>query len=137
VRRLAFLRGEIAELPAFAQVELSEYDSSRSRGREMERWAENIANATIDLAKIVLAAERSPVPQSYREALTLFGRNAGLSEEDATRLEGVGRLRSLLAHEYLDLLYERIRFLVEELPAVYERLVAYVGRCVDQAPTGG
>jgi len=89
----------------------------------MERWAENLANATIDIAKIVVASRPGPVPGSYREALLELGPMAALSEEDCGRLEGPARPRNLLAHEYPNLLYERIRFLIDELPAVCERLL--------------
>jgi uncharacterized protein len=57
VRRIGFLREELAELAAFAEVGIEAYRGSRSRRREMERWAENIANATIDIAKIVLGSQ--------------------------------------------------------------------------------
>lgn len=133
-RRLVFLREEIAELPTFAGVSFQEYRDSRSRRREMERWAENVANATIDIAKIALASTRSAVPQSYREALGDLGRIGGLSAADIATLEGMARLRNLLAHEYLDLLYERIRFLVDEMPGVYDRLLPHVDRML-AAPT--
>lgn len=134
VRRISFLREELAELPDFAQVGREEYADSRSRRREMERWAENVANATIDIAKIVLGSRPSPLPGSYREALHELGRMAALSEEDYGRLEGLVRLRNLLAHEYLDLLYGRIRFLIDELPPVFERLMIYVERIVEEPP---
>jgi len=137
VRRIAFLREELAELPRFADVGRDEYADSRSRRREMERWAENVANATIDVAKIVLGSRPMPVPGSYREALRDLGRMAALSEADCSRLEGLARLRNLLAHEYLDLLYERIRFLIDELPPVCERLLAYVQHIVDEVPGSG
>lgn len=68
------------------------------------------------------------MPRSYGEALRDFGQKAGLPSEDVERLQGMARLHNLLAHEYLDLLYERIRLLIDEMPPVYDRLLALVDR---------
>ena len=42
----------------------------------------------------------------------------------------VARVRNLLADEYLNLLYDRIRFLIDEMPPVYDRLLAFLDRVV-------
>ena len=44
---------------------------------------ENILNATIDIAKIVLASEKKLMPRTYEDALFNFSFLAGLSEEEA------------------------------------------------------
>jgi hypothetical protein len=35
----------------------------------MERWVENLVNASIDIGKIVVAAEMLPLPHTYRETM--------------------------------------------------------------------
>jgi len=132
VRRLGFLREELRELPDFAALTLEQYRTSRPRRREIERWAENVVNALVDIAKIVLASHGEPVPQSYADALRELGSKAGMPPLEARELSELARLRNLLAHEYLELLYERIRFLIDAGPKLLARVLPYVDACLGE-----
>jgi uncharacterized protein YutE (UPF0331/DUF86 family)/predicted nucleotidyltransferase len=118
-RRLEFLREEWRDLQRFFGVTFDEYRGSKSLRRELERWVENIVNATIDIAKIVLASKKKTLPQSYQDALREFAALAGLSAAEAEQFSTIARLRNLLAHEDLDLLYDRIRKFLDSFPHAY------------------
>ncbi len=136
-RRLVFLKEELQDLPQLAQLTLSQYLHTRSMRRGIERWAENVVNATIDIAKIVLASQAAPVPQTYAAALGALAVKADLSPEEAQTLSGFARLRNLLAHEYLELLYERIRVLIDAGPALFQRLLPYMDAYLGGLVAGG
>ena len=98
-------------------VTFDDYREDKMKRRGIERWAENILNATIDIAKITLASEKKLMPRTYEEALLNFGSLSGLSEEEARRISKFANLRNILAHKYLEILYVRLeKFIQEALP---------------------
>jgi uncharacterized protein YutE (UPF0331/DUF86 family)/predicted nucleotidyltransferase len=115
-----FLEDELGDAPLFAELSKREYTQDRSTRRNVERWVENVANATIDLAKIILASERQRMPQTYQETISRLGDlpefDAGLADE----LAGYARLRNFLAHEYLDIRFARIRDFIDACPRMYD-----------------
>ena len=125
-RRLEFLREEWRDLQRFFGITFDEYRSAKALRREVERWVENIANATIDIAKIVLASKKKMLPQSFQDALREFAALAGLSAVETEQFSTLARLRSLLAHEYLDLLYDRIRKFLDSFPNAYDRAFEFL-----------
>jgi len=138
--RLAFLQAELDELDAFKTITREDYLSDSSKRRNLERWAENIINTTIDVSKIILAAEHRPMPRTYQAGLETFARVAGVSAEDAITLSSFARLRNLLAHEYLEVLCERIGAFINEFPPIYGKLAQYLDTYLEQArgnSTGG
>lgn len=126
IERVEFLDQELEDVGLFEGMELAVYHADRTQRRNAERWAENILNALIDIAKIVLASERQPMPRTYRDALLAFGLLGGLSQEDARRLADSARLRNLLAHEYLGILHERITDFIASLPPLYAKIAPFV-----------
>lgn len=119
LERLQFLQNELIELARFQSITFQEYQNERGKRRELERWAENIMNAMIDIAKILLASEKKPMPKTYEEALREYALFAGLSIEKATEFSSIARLRNLLAHEYLDILYDRIQDFIKSFPPLF------------------
>ena len=69
---------------------------------------------------------------AYQEALDRFGLLAGLSREDAEVFSRLSQLRNLLAHEYLNLLFEKLREFIEVYPGMFRRISAFL----DQYLTG-
>lgn len=61
---------ELADAPEPAAVTWVRFATDSTFRRATERWVENLVNASIDAAKIVHAARRLPVPQTYREMLS-------------------------------------------------------------------
>ena len=68
----------------------------------MERIAENVANAVIDIAKILVAAAGGGVPGTYREVLEATAGADLCTADTARELVRLAQLRNTLAHRYLD-----------------------------------
>ncbi|MCM8787926.1 MAG: DUF86 domain-containing protein [Candidatus Omnitrophica bacterium] len=126
LERTQYLEIELKEVSIFKNLTFETYKADKFQRRNIERWVENIANATIDIAKIILASEKKQMPKSYKEALVDFGLFFGLKEKEARKFCQIAALRNILAHQYLEILYELIRdFLVNILP-LYEKLMVFL-----------
>jgi predicted nucleotidyltransferase/uncharacterized protein YutE (UPF0331/DUF86 family) len=107
-RILEFVDDEMQDQPAIAGMTLDRYRRDRDARRSMDRWVETLVSAAIDTAKTILASLRRPVPQTYGqiladlEALPEFAHLSG-------RLKPFAALRNLMAHEYLDLRWSRVK----------------------------
>jgi len=124
--RLQFLDSEIKETADYQMVTFDDYREDKMKRRSIERWVENILNATIDIAKITLASEKRLMPRTYEEALLNFGSLAGLSEEEAIRISKFANLRNILAHEYLEILYGRIEKFIQEALPFYPKIIGFL-----------
>lgn len=126
ILRFDYLLTYLPEKDKFLKSDFDTYKDNPDQRRNMERWVENIANATIDIAKIILVSEKKQMPKSYREALLNFGLFLGLKQDEAKKFSEIADLRNLLAHEYLDILYERIRDFLINISPFYERLISFL-----------
>ena len=107
-RILDFIEQELDDRDKFGAIDLDRYSRDRDLQRNLDRWVEQLINAAIDTAKIILASERRPVPQTYAQIL------ADLEAMDAfsslgRSLKPLAALRNLMAHEYLDLRFDRVK----------------------------
>jgi uncharacterized protein YutE (UPF0331/DUF86 family)/predicted nucleotidyltransferase len=127
-RRIVFLENEIGEINVFKDLTFGIYETDRNRRRIVERWIENIINATIDIAKIILASEKKEIPKTYQGTLELFGILIGLEEKSVKELSEFANLRNILAHEYLDILFKRIRNFIDEAEPIYKYLIDFVNK---------
>jgi uncharacterized protein YutE (UPF0331/DUF86 family) len=108
--RTEFVRSELADLGAHRDMDWTAYQEDRSRRRNVERIAENVANAAVDIAKILLAAAGGPVPATYREVV-LATAPAGLADEVmAAELARLAQLRNALSHRYLDYRWDALKW---------------------------
>lgn len=126
IERLQFLETEYGELESFKALTYKEYLEDKVKRRNIERWVENLLNATIDIAKLILASRKGLIPRTYEQTLREFAVSAGLSEEMSQELSDFARLRNILAHEYLDILYSRIRKLLEKAPQYYPAIFKFL-----------
>ena len=133
LERIQYLDIEIKEASLFKGMTFDIYRENKVQRRNLERWVENIANVTIDIAKIILASEKKQMPKSYKDALFDFGFFFGLKEEEAKRFSEIADLRNLLAHEYLDILYEKIRNFLISISPFYEKLVSFLKNYTKEA----
>lgn len=120
LERVQFLDSELGEIEDFRGLSFNEYCHDKSKRRNIERWTENILNATIDIAKIVLAGQKRRMPHSYEEALLYFALSVGFNEEDSKVFSRFAGLRNILAHEYLGGLYKKIQDFISGAPIFYK-----------------
>jgi len=107
-RVLDFIEEEMEDRDKFLQMVLAQYQSDRDLRRNIDRWAEMLINAAIDIGKIVLGAEHRSVPQTYGQILADLGTVQGFAEVGG-QLKQLAGLRNLLAHEYLDLRFGHVQ----------------------------
>jgi len=125
LRIVDFLRNELADVETFTNLSREVYLRDSNIRRNVERWVENIVNASIDIGKVLLASSEARIPQTYREILSNLN---GLSEFDpavAEKLAGFSKLRNILAYEYMDIRWTRISAFVQEALPGYEYLATY------------
>lgn len=132
IDRLNFLAAEFKEIEDFEIISFQEYKEDKRKRRNVERWTENIINATIDIAKLILASEKKEIPKTYEQALLKFGEFIGLDEKERNALAIFARLRNILAHEYLDVLFEKIRKFITDSPPLYSKLFTFLSDYLEQ-----
>ena len=107
-RRLIFVDGERSFLKEFSGMDWQTYQTDDRRRRMVERTIENVVNMVIDVSKIVLASEKKPAPQTYREIVEGAALILSLPQECLQLLASWVGLRNVLAHEYLDYRWREI-----------------------------
>ena len=125
IKIIDFMESELVYYSNFTNLDQGGYERDVATRRNLERWAENIVNASIDLAKIILSSEKKEIPQTYREILQKLGLLNGFDGEVAERLSRFAKLRNVLAHEYLDLRFAQLKKFVNESESDYKKLIAF------------
>jgi uncharacterized protein YutE (UPF0331/DUF86 family) len=122
-----FAEAELNDLKdKFRSADFKKYTSDREFARNIERCLENIVNASLDIAKIVLVNEKLPIPDTYREYfLSLYTGNL-VNEKTANILADGVRLRNVLAHQYLDTRWDRIKKILTKDWQTYEQFFGFI-----------
>jgi len=132
IRMVDFLETELKDFPNFTDLDQRIYESDASKRREVERWAENLVNCSIDIAKVLLASEKKRVPDTYKNMLRSLFLLPKFDEKIAQKLAGFAGLRNLLAHEYLDVRFNQIKKFTQESEPVYKKLIGFVKNFLNQ-----
>lgn len=109
IKRISFIIEELKDLSEYKNIDWQIYNENRKRRKELERTIENIVNATIDIAKFLLAGEEIVMPDTYLQIFIKLKELNFINEEDAKSITKSIKLRNLLAHEYLDLRWPIIK----------------------------
>lgn len=117
---------------SFASIGRARYFRETAFRRNVERWIENLVNASIDIAKILLASERLAIPHTYRETLLGLCSLPEFPPGDPEELAAFSKLRNLLSHEYLDLRYPSVEQFVHPAPPLFSRLAEVAGHFVER-----
>lgn len=113
-KTIRFIEQEAESYARFYPMTQKIYETDANERRNVERWAENIMNSFIDSAKILLASSKKPIPDTYRETLRRAVWMLNLKEECAVCFERWAKLRNVLAHEYLDVKWKRIKDFIQK-----------------------
>jgi uncharacterized protein YutE (UPF0331/DUF86 family)/predicted nucleotidyltransferase len=130
MRIIDFLETELADFSHFEDITKKRYLQDNDFRRNVERFIENIVNASIDIAKILLASEKKRIPQTYRESLENLTSLEDFPAESAEGLSQNALLRNILAHEYLDLRFEKIKTFIATAKPLYTQLAEYSKRFI-------
>lgn len=123
---IKFLTNEIDDWNVYLKFDWDEYQNDRLKRRSLEHWVENIVNATIDIARILLASEKKPLPGTYREILRSFMSLKCFDKNIAEKLGEFARLRNIITHEYLDIRWEQMQNFVKTARPLFEYTIEYV-----------
>ena len=130
VRHLNFLEEEIKDYAQFKSLSREEYLTNRDKRRNVERWIENIINSTVDISRVILAAEGIVIPDTYRRIVAMISAVNGLETVEAERLSNWIRLRNIVAHEYLDIKWNSISRFVNETDLLYKNFIEIIKQYV-------
>ncbi len=125
IKIVEFLEQEIKEFSTFKQIDQIKYQTDKAAKRNVERWVENIVNSSVDISKIVLASEKKLIPNTYKSILENLIEVNGFDLEKAKVLGRFAKIRNILAHEYLDLRFNKIKEFIAESESSYTYLVNF------------
>jgi uncharacterized protein YutE (UPF0331/DUF86 family)/predicted nucleotidyltransferase len=107
-KNILFLEEQMLLYSYFSNFSQKEYENDIHKRNDVERWAENMVNAAIDISKIILASQKKPVPQTYRDTIRQSIWLLKLPEDFIEKFQIWVKFRNIIAHEYLDIKWERI-----------------------------
>ncbi|MEK7621678.1 MAG: HepT-like ribonuclease domain-containing protein [Patescibacteria group bacterium] len=126
LERLAdFLGNETLDFKKFATITQQDYQRDVMLKRALERWAENIVNTSIDIAQLLLASEKRPLPQTYKTILQELSAIPDFEPTIATALADFTHMRNILAHEYLDIRFSLLSKFINNAPPAYDYLINF------------
>ena len=136
IKKIKFLSNELSIHHIFKDLNFKIYADDAIKRLSVERWIENIVNVSIDIAKILLASKKKKMPDTYKETLKLLAILPDFKMDVADELSKFVKLRNILAHEYLDIRFERIKKFIQEAKPIYEKLIDYVKMYVKPTENG-
>jgi uncharacterized protein YutE (UPF0331/DUF86 family) len=123
IKRIDFIQTEIQDLLEFDKINFNQYSMDRKVQRNIERIAENVANAIIDISKILLSSKNVVIPDSYRESVLKLGEFNIVVLKIVENMAEIARLRNVLAHYYLDIKWDYLnKFLTKDVTYIQEFL---------------
>ncbi|MCX6718972.1 MAG: DUF86 domain-containing protein [Candidatus Taylorbacteria bacterium] len=124
-RMISFIEKDCVDFKIFQNTDEMKYKDDRNLRRNIERWAENIVNSSIDIAKTLLGSEKRAIPQTYKEILKGLFVLDDFDDKVAEKLSSFSQTRNILAHEYLDLRFAMLSRFMKEGEPIYSYLIKY------------
>lgn len=122
--RLKFLEVQFEDLARFQKLTWPIYRGDRNERRNVERWIENLVMPTIDIAQIFLASQKKEIPESYKDALKVFGAiNLNFPLKEAEEFSEFAKMRNIVAHEYLDIKWKKIQNFIKKAEKLYPKFI--------------
>ncbi len=122
LRYLRFLENEFSEIQMIKAISWKDYLEDSFKRKVIERWIENIVMAMLDIAKIILASQKMEIPDSYREILKNFS-TIHINENFGERIAWFATMRNIIAHEYLDIRWKRIKRFLEDAEGILPEFI--------------
>ena len=107
-KAIDFLEEQARLYEIYCKTKQDEYKKEIRKRNEVERWVENILNASIDMSKIILGSQKKLIPDTYRGSIQHAVWELKLPNDFIEKFERWVKLRNVLAHEYLDVKWKRI-----------------------------
>lgn len=119
---VSFLEEEMGLYNYLSAFTLKDYHDIHKR-HEVERWVENMVNCAIDVGEIILASEKKKIPDYYRDIFIQLGFLPQFASLDVGKFTGWVKLRNILAHEYLDIRWQKISNFVKDSSAHFRKFL--------------
>jgi len=133
IKLLDYPESEVDDYAMFSDLTWETYQKDKVKRRNVERWIENIVMSAIDLAKVLLASENKPIPDSYKEILHKVGLIADFDDEFGKRLSRWAGLRNIVVYEYLDIRWRNMKEFIKESEPVYRQLIQGIKKALTQS----
>jgi uncharacterized protein YutE (UPF0331/DUF86 family)/predicted nucleotidyltransferase len=130
-RVIDFIQDQMPEFKKFAGISQRDYERDISLKRNVERWAETLANASIDIAKVLIASKKRPMPQTYKSVMKELAFLDNFDENIATKLAKFSDMRNILSHEYLDLRFTVLEEFVKNGEPLFTYLLKYTKNAIE------
>lgn len=131
VKILSFLENEITDLERLSVMGQKMYQENRDMQRSLDRCVENVANATIDTAKILVSSSKIHIPETYEQMILALQAVAGFEQKHAHLLSKSASMRNILAHQYLDLKFRGITIFVDKTLPSCKYLCTFLGKLLN------
>ena len=129
VSRLSFLESELRELAGHQGLEWQSYLEDKPLRRNIERMIENIVNALVDVGKIILSDKTAgEIPATYGEVILKLSEFKIIDFDLAQCLAEHVKLRNYLAHQYLDLRWDKVKQFLQQAPEQFGQFILQVKR---------
>jgi len=122
IKHISFLEKELDEYQKFQSLSWKDYNEDRDKRRNVERWIENIVTSSVDIARIILAAEDKLLPDTYKELVIMLSLIRGFENEKMKKLAEWVRFRNVVVHESLDK-WKSIKKFIQETEAIYREFL--------------
>lgn len=132
LKRMIYLKVELKDSHLYKDTTWEQYQQDRRKRRELERWIENIVNCMIDISKVVLSSVDLPLPETYRDTLKNLDAVGGFKKGLGERISEWARLRNVLAHQYLDIRWESIRYFLKNVEQLTKEFVKGINSFLDK-----
>jgi uncharacterized protein YutE (UPF0331/DUF86 family) len=100
-----------------------DYSEDIFKRRNVGRWIENLMNSVLDICKIILASKKRPLPDTYRKIFLETSLILGLGKKFRERFSDWIILRNIIAHEYLEVLWNKIEDFLKNATPYLERFL--------------
>jgi uncharacterized protein YutE (UPF0331/DUF86 family) len=130
--RLAALNQYLGELEQFRPLTRDRFLADLRNYRTVERAFQLAAQAAIDVASHILAADFPQRAAGYREVIETLGDVGVLPQEFAREFAGVAGFRNVLIHEYLevdlDIVYDLLQANLDDFRRFSHYVTDYLRR---------
>lgn len=122
---VVFLEQEMHSYDYFSVFSFADYQDVHKR-RDVERWVENMINSALDIGEIILASEKKKIPDYYKDVFVQLSLLPQFELMDVEKFTGWVKLRNILAHEYLDIKWQRINSFVKDSNLYFRKFLESV-----------
>ncbi len=131
-KTIRFLEEELRRYEYFTPTTEYMYEEDVVRRNDVERWIEKIIVACVDVSKIVLSSKHTLIPDTYRSSVVRAAQKFNMPDDFSEKFERWVKLRNVLAHEYLDIKWLRIKNFIEESKPYMEQYVESAKRFLEE-----